>query len=153
MIVLLISLAVILVDQITKHYAMNLKGKENIIIIEDFLEFTYLENRGAAFGILQGKSLLFVIIAVLVIAYIIYFLVKNPDLHLLIKISFALIIGGAIGNLIDRLVRGYVVDFIFVRFWGYYDFPVFNVADMAVVIGVILLIILTLFTNEFEEVD
>lgn len=153
MIVLIIALGVIILDQVSKYLALGLRGNSNIIILEDFLEFTYLENRGAAFGILQGRSLIFIVIALGVVLYMAYFLYKNPHIHTLVKVAFGLIIGGAIGNLIDRVLRGFVVDFIFVRFWGYYDFPVFNIADMGVVIGVLILLGLTFFTDILDGVD
>lgn len=152
MLVLILTTLVVVLDQVTKHFAKSLIGKDNIIIIDKLVELTYLENRGAAFGILQGKSLLFVLITLSVIAYIIYFLYKNPNFKTITKVCLAFILGGAIGNFIDRIINGYVVDFIFVRFWGHYDFPVFNIADIAVSVGVILLIYITIFTNEFDEV-
>lgn len=152
MLVLILTTLVVVIDQVTKYFAKSLIGKNNIVIIDKFLELTYLENRGAAFGILQGKSLLFVLITLSVIGYIIYFLYKHPNLKHITKVCLSFILAGAIGNLIDRVLNGYVVDFIFVRFWGMYDFPVFNIADIAVTTGVILLIFITMFTDEFDEV-
>ncbi len=153
MLVLILTTLVVVLDQVTKYFAKSLMGKNNIVVIDKFLELTYLENRGAAFGILQGKSLLFVLITLSVIGYIIYFLYKHPNFQNLTKVCLSFILAGAIGNLIDRILNGYVVDFIFIRFWGIYDFPVFNVADIAVTTGVIILIFITMFTDEFDEVD
>ncbi|MDO5689387.1 MAG: signal peptidase II [Tissierellia bacterium] len=144
--------AVIGMDQYTKYLAYNhLRGGEPKLIIEKLLEFSYVENRGAAFGILQGKSWFFLIVTFLVCIILTYYLVRYYDeMSILTKLCLILIMAGAIGNLIDRIARGFVVDFIFVRFWGYYDFPLFNVADMAVVIGSIGLMLLILFSKEVK---
>lgn len=152
MLVIIVTLIIVGLDQLTKLWALGLKGKDNIIIIKDLLEFTYLENRGAAFGILQGRSLLFILITLVVVGYILYFLHKHKNLSFLSRLSLAMIVAGGIGNLIDRIIRGYVVDFIFVRFWGYYDFPVFNIADIGVTLGVFFLLFMTIFTDEFDGV-
>lgn len=142
----------IILDQLTKNWALSLKGKSNIVLIDKFLELSYVENRGAAFGILQGRSILFFIITIGVLIFILRLFKKYPLMSSWMKLSLSLIAAGAIGNFIDRLARGYVIDFIFVRFWGYYDFPVFNVADICVVVGVIIMIILALFTKELDEI-
>ncbi|MDD3751284.1 MAG: signal peptidase II, partial [Tissierellia bacterium] len=107
------------------------------------------ENRGAAFSILQNQRIFFLVITVimLIILGVIYF--KNKNMSKLSKLSIAMIAGGAIGNFIDRLRLGYVIDFIDVRFGSFYNFPVFNIADSVVVCGTILMIILILF-NKFE---
>lgn len=140
----------IIFDQVTKFWAANvLKNGDSIKIIGNFLRFTYAENKGAAFSILQNQRMFFLIITVimLVILAIIYFRTKN--ISKLSKLSIAMITGGAIGNFIDRLRLGYVIDFIDVRFGSLYNFPVFNIADSFVVCGTILMIILILF-NKFE---
>lgn len=146
-------LLIIALDQLTKILVFNqLKEKASIVLIDNFLELTYVENRGAAFGILQNQKLLFFIITILVLGFLFHYLYKNiSTMSTLLKFTLALIIAGAIGNFIDRLFRGYVIDFIFVRFWGYYDFPVFNVADIGIVIGAILLIGIIIFTKELGD--
>lgn len=151
MLAFIIGLIVIVLDQITKYLALSLRGKDSIILIDKLLELTYLENRGAAFGILQGRSAFFIVISIIVIAYLCYLLIKHKNMDKLVNISLGLILGGAIGNLIDRIVRGFVIDFIFVRFWGFYDFPVFNVADIGVTLGVFILIILNIFTKRLDD--
>lgn len=151
MIAFVIGIIIIALDQITKYLALSLKGQESIVLIEKLLELIYVENRGAAFGILQGKSVFFVLISLVVIAYLCYILIKHKNMDRIVNISLGLILGGAIGNLIDRIVRGFVVDFIFIRFWGFYDFPVFNVADIGVTLGVFILIILGLFTKRLDD--
>jgi signal peptidase II len=137
-------------DQLTKYWAaVVLKNGESIKIIGNFLRFTYAENRGAAFSILQNQRIFFLIITIimLIILGIIYF--TNRNLSNLTRLSMAMIAGGAIGNFIDRFRMGYVIDFIDVRFGTFYNFPVFNIADSFVVCGTILMVILILF-NKFE---
>ncbi|MDO5718551.1 MAG: signal peptidase II [Tissierellia bacterium] len=153
MIYIIILIALIGLDQYTKFLAYeNLRMNSNKVLIDKFLELAYVENRGAAFGILQGKSILFIIITLVVCFFIFSFFIKNyHTTGVVLKLSLVLMAAGAIGNLIDRIMRGFVVDFIFVRFWGYYDFPVFNIADICVVVGSILLVIVIIYTNELGE--
>lgn len=137
-------------DQLSKYWATEvLKNGESIKIIGNFLRFTYAENRGAAFSILQNQRVFFLIITIimLIILGIVYF--TNRNLSKLSRLSMAMIAGGAIGNFIDRFRMGYVIDFIDVRFGTFYNFPVFNIADSFVVCGTILMVILILF-NKFE---
>lgn len=130
-----ITIIILIIDQLTKIIAVNnLKGEESISLIGNFLNFTYVENYGAGFGILQNSRFFFIIITIIIIVVLMYF-VMSKESSLLVKISTYTILGGAIGNLIDRVFRGYVVDFIDIRFGKLYDFPVFNVADIAVVVG------------------
>lgn len=146
MILLTIVAIAILIDQLTKVLAIEyLKNQPAINIIGDFLKLDYVENYGAAFGILQNKKLLFITITLGVIGFILYFIYKNYSyLSNTIKIALALLIGGAIGNLLDRMRLGYVVDFISVRLGKSYNFPVFNMADTFIVIstGIIILLII-----------
>ncbi len=145
-----ISIIIILLDQMTKFYVVKLlKGNAPIIIIQNFLQFNYVENFGAAFGILQNKKIFFIIMTTIVVIGIIIYIKTNTYLTTSMKIALAMIIGGAIGNLIDRIRLGYVVDFIDVNFWGYYDFPVFNVADSSIVIATFLICYLVIF-NKYE---
>lgn len=150
---LVIILAVIILDQITKYLAIGLK-KGSIKLIDNFLSLVYVENRGAAFGILQGKKIILVFFTFLIIMAMCYYLYKGQkSMATISKLSISLIIGGAIGNLIDRVFRHFVIDFISVTFPKGYEFPVFNVADIAVVCGTFLLIIAFIKTNDFEELQ
>lgn len=138
----IIILLGILLDRFTKIWASKgLNGGNDIIIIKNFFSFQYLENRGAAFGILQGKTLLLSIITSVTILAIIFYLIKYRTSSKLIRISLSLIISGAIGNLYDRIIHKYVIDFILWHYKDVYYFPTFNVADIFVVIGTILLAI------------
>lgn len=137
-------------DQVTKLWAADvLKNGLSIRIIGNFLRFTYAENKGAAFSILQNQRMFFLIVTVIMFIFLGYIYFKTENISKLSKLSIAMITGGAIGNFIDRFRLGYVIDFIDVRFGSLYNFPIFNIADCFVVCGTILIIILILF-NKFE---
>lgn len=148
--VFILSIIVVIADQLSKYIAVErLKGSVSRVIIPEFLKFTYVENYGAAFGILKNKKLFFIIVTLIVIILISLFLVKYYyKLNIFMRIGLGLLLGGAIGNFIDRVRFGYVVDFISVRLFNSYDFPVFNIADMSIVCGTIIILILTLFDKQ-----
>lgn len=147
----MIALLVIAIDQFTKWLVLKyMELGESITIIEDLLYLTSHRNRGAAWGILQGQMWFFYIITVVVIIGIIFYLKKGADEGLLFKWSLALMLGGAIGNFIDRIFRKEVVDFIHTFPFGY-NFPIFNIADSSLVIGVALLIIHMLLEEKKEK--
>lgn len=152
MTLLIFGIMTVVLDQFSKILAVKyLKDGTVISIINTFLELSYVENYGAGFGILQNKKTFLIIVTGIVILLLILFLYKNYyRMNNIMRVSFASLIGGSIGNLIDRVRLGYVVDFISVRFGKGYDFPVFNVADMFVVIGTVLLIMIILFDKDFE---
>ncbi|MBQ6284987.1 MAG: signal peptidase II [Bacilli bacterium] len=137
--IIILILLFIVIDFVSKILVINLLKSNTLIIINNFLKFTYIKNMGAAFGILSGNIILLIIITLFFIYYIIKELKNNSDKKLSI-ISYALILSGAIGNLIDRVFRGYVVDFISFTIFGR-EMAVFNVADSYITIGVILLLI------------
>jgi signal peptidase II len=137
----LIALVVLIFDQITKWIVdSQMAIGERITIIEQVLYFTSHRNKGAAFGILQGQMWFFYIITTIVIIGIIYYMQKEAKNSRLFGLSLALVLGGAVGNFIDRLFRGEVVDFIDTYIFGY-NFAIFNVADAALCIGVGLLFV------------
>lgn len=140
-------------DQITKYYAViKLKNQPAYNLIDGVLEFNYLENKGAAFGMLQNQKIFFVFVALIFIGVIAFVIFRIPpekkycSLHVLL----VMISAGAIGNLIDRLRFDYVVDFIYLVF---INFPIFNVADIFVTVSTVILIIQILFVykeNDFN---
>lgn len=135
---------VILLDQVTKWLIVSkMAFGDSIPIINNILYITSHRNRGAAWGILQGQMWLFYAITLVVIFAIIYYIQKAAKGKWLLGISLALMLGGAIGNFIDRVFRKEVVDFIHTFIFGY-NFPVFNVADSSLCIGVVLLMIVML---------
>ncbi|SKA76922.1 signal peptidase II [Clostridium sp. USBA 49] len=139
---ILIILLGIILDRVTKIWALkSLSHKDEIVVIKNIFSFSYLENRGAAFGIFQNKIIFLSIITIVVIAVMIYYLFNHKFSSKLIRISLSLIISGALGNLIDRVIYKFVVDFILLHYKDIYYYPTFNVADMLVVFGTILLAI------------
>ena len=130
---------IIILDQVSKFLVkLKLKPIDNFDFINGYFSFTYVENRGAAFGIFHNKKILLIGITSLVIILMAFYLYRTKNINKWVKISFILIIAGAIGNLIDRASMGYVVDFIHFYVKSH-DFPVFNFADMSVVFGTIIL--------------
>jgi len=144
---IIILTVIVFADQITKYLAyVFLQPHSTIPVINGFFYLTYVENRGAAFGILQNKAGLLAIITIIIIIAAIYYIFRNPEISKSMRYSIALIIAGAIGNLIDRVRLGYVIDFFDFVVW-----PVFNIADSAVVIGSFILVFLLLFDKQKAE--
>lgn len=147
MIYILIIIVGIVLDRVSKNYAINnfienpYQGK--------LLNLTYLENRGAAFGILQDNRIFFILLTIVIVAGLIYFFIKNYKTNpQILNIALAFVISGAIGNFYDRLIQGYVVDFLE---FAFVKFPVFNVADIFVTVGSFLIIIYLLFFEESKN--
>lgn len=149
---LFVSTLLILLDQLTKSLAVtHLKGQDAIVLWQDIFELRYLENRGAAFGMLEGRQLFFLILTSVVLLVLVYlYLVRIPGERrfLWMNIIAVLFFSGAVGNFIDRLVQNYVVDFFYFRL---IDFPIFNVADIYVTVAAGLLIVLGMFY--YKEAD
>ncbi|QXJ37459.1 Lipoprotein signal peptidase [Parageobacillus caldoxylosilyticus] len=153
MIYYIIALAVVAIDQWTKWLVVKyMRLGESIPIIPNVLYITSHRNRGAAWGILQGQFWLFYLITVIVVIGLIVYIQRLPRGERLFGVALGLMLGGAIGNFIDRLFRKEVVDFIH-AYIGTYSFPVFNIADSALTIGVALLFIKMFFfaTSEKEN--
>lgn len=137
--IIIIILGVIL-DRITKMWALkDLAIGRDLIIIKNFFQFSYLENTGAAFGIFRDKTIFLAIITFIIAIGILFYLFKYKPQSLILRLSLAFIISGAIGNLIDRVYYKYVVDFILLHYKDVYYFPTFNVADIFVTMGTALL--------------
>lgn len=147
----LIALIVFLIDQGTKYLiATRLELAEQIPVIKDFFIITSHRNRGAAFGILEGQQWFFILITIIVVAGIVWYLNKARKTRKLLPTALALVLGGAIGNFLDRILNGEVVDFLMFNF-GSYTFPIFNVADSCIVVGVALIILDTLLDVKGEQ--
>jgi len=132
--IFIIAASIIFLDQITKLIAVKfLQINTPFVLIKNFLNLTLVYNRGAAFGMFKNQLLTFIFISALAIIFIVYNL-KNKRNSFIFKISLSLILAGAIGNLIDRLRFGFVIDFLDFRIW-----PVFNLADSAITIAALLL--------------
>lgn len=149
--IFLVFIILIGLDQLTKYLAISfLKGNESIPIIKNIFELSYVENKGAAFGIFQNKGVFLTIIALIILGIIICYYRKIPNnkKYNIIRFTLILIMTGAIGNVIDRVLYGYVVDFLYFKL---IDFPVFNMADSYVSIGAFLLLFLVIFVYKDDE--
>lgn len=143
----------VLIDQFTKYLAVvNLKGKDPFVILKDVFQLEYLENSGAAFGILQNQRIFFYVCAILIICLVAYFYYKVPmeKKFLPLRICGVILLSGALGNLIDRARLTYVVDFFYFKL---IDFPVFNVADVYVTLSAFMLILLIGFYYKETDFD
>lgn len=148
---ILFVILLVVLDQASKIYLtlVNKTSPIDLEVIRGFFRITYTCNDGAAFSILKGKRVFFIIMTIAVVCLIVYYLLKNK-VYWVEKYSLLLIISGAVGNLIDRIMYGYVIDFLDFIIFGY-DFPVFNIADSFITIGAIGLIISILFLNKEGE--
>ncbi|RDW17909.1 signal peptidase II [Oceanobacillus chungangensis] len=140
----IIALIIIAIDQLTKWTIVKtMELGESITVIQDFFYITSHRNSGAAWGILEGKMLFFYIVTIVVVICVVYYMQKHAKNDKILAVALSFILGGAIGNFIDRLFRQEVVDFFNFYIFNY-NFPIFNVADSALTVGVILVIIATI---------
>ena len=141
-----------IIDRLSKYLAQtNLKDKQPLVLIKDVFELYYLENTGAAFGILAGKQIFFYIITIAIIAIVVvlYFKIPVQKHFFFLRFICILIISGALGNLYDRIVQHYVVDFLY---FSAINFPIFNIADIYVTIGAIAFIISIMFIYKDDDI-
>ena len=146
-----LAVLVVVADQVTKRVMEDrLRGQRSIPVIDDILRLTYVENRGAAFGLLQDQTTFFVLVGIIVVGVIAASYRYLPRSGFMLHLALGLQLGGAIGNLIDRVRQGYVVDFVDFGYRANW-WPVFNVADSAIVVGVALLAFNALTPNPAAE--
>ena len=151
MYLIILILVLTAIDQLSKLYMYNMSGVEigySIPIINDFFHLTYIENHGGIFGVFQGKINYFTIISIVLIAYVVITEIKNFKKYKFpIKLGISIITAGALGNMIDRIFRGFVIDMIDFRgIWGF----IFNIADTYIHIG-LYIILFTLIKDEYEK--
>lgn len=145
-----IGIFLAIIDQLIKFWVnANLKEVGSISIIDNLLSFTYVENRGVAFGSFAGNRWIFVVLTIILILGIIIYMFKNRPQSKIFYISVALILGGGIGNLIDRIMLGYVIDYISFSFFP----PVCNFADYCITVGTVILMIYVLFFSSTAKKD
>ncbi len=143
---ILIIIASVILDQLTKIIVVNSMALyESVPLIEGIFSFTYIHNYGAAWGILKDHRWVFILVTAIAIIILPIFLYRYRKLHFMFGFSLSLIIGGAIGNMIDRVCLGYVVDFLEFTF---IDFPVFNIADICVTGGAALMFVYIAFIDK-----
>lgn len=143
----------VLADQWTKKLAvLHLKDQDPIVLVKNVFELYYLENRGAAFGIFQGKRVVFLIITVIILAVLAYCFWRIPYTRKFVTLRgiLVLIAAGAVGNFIDRMCNGYVVDFFYFKA---INFPIFNVADIYVTCSAVFLAILLIFRYKEKDLN
>lgn len=144
--VILTTIGLVIFDQLVKFVIVNNIYNSTITIFKGILNFTYAENTGGAFGIWSNNTIMFVIVNIIIISIITTFILsKKNDISLGILMSLTLIMAGGIGNLIDRVFRGHVIDYIDIN--PLIKYPMFNVADICVVAGCIIIVIYTLITQ------
>ena len=150
---LIYSLTVVIVDQATKYIARTqMSYHDSIPVLGAFFRLTYVENSGIAFGInFEGGSVVFTVLASIATAVVFGYLWSAREKEFLFRFSLALILGGAVGNLMDRFIFGKVVDFLHFSI-GQYSWPVFNVADSCVTVGMILFLYISIFRSGEREV-
>jgi len=148
----LIVVIIIALDQISKYWVINNIGPtDSITVIPEVIDFVYVKNTGAAFSFLADKTYGIIFLSCISVAFcigVVWFMIKKKPQNKLLTISLALMLSGAFGNVIDRISRGYVVDFIETTF---IKFPVFNVADIAITLGAALVIIFVLFFDKSKN--
>lgn len=148
---IILIIVLVTVDQILKYLAViKLKDKQAYSIIDGVLEFNYLENKGAAFGMLQNQKVFFIFVAVIFLCVIVFVLIKAPADRKFNRLHILLIMigAGAVGNLIDRVRLNYVVDFIYFKL---INFPIFNFADICVTVATFVLVIMILFVYQDND--
>ncbi|TJX73828.1 lipoprotein signal peptidase [Staphylococcus haemolyticus] len=148
---LIVAIAILIIDQVTKRIIATIMNiGDSYEVIPNFLNITSHRNNGAAWGILSGKMGFFYIITIVILIVLVLFYIKEAKYNLFMQVAISLLFAGALGNFIDRLVNGEVVDFVDTNIFGY-DFPIFNVADSSLTIGVLFIIIALLKDANSKE--
>jgi signal peptidase II len=148
-----LSFVLLALDQLSKFLVQSgIALYENVVVIPGFFSLTHIHNRGAIFGIMSRNpsrltTILLPVLSLVALSLVVYYFIKTPPSEKFMKISLTLILAGAVGNQIDRLVRGYVIDFldVYVKNWHW---PTFNVADSCISIGAVLLILTFIFRRD-----
>ena len=152
-VIAVLTVLLVALDQWTKYLAvLFLKDQDPFVIIDGVFELHYLENRGAAFGIMQGQQVFFLVIALIVLLAVVYLFCKmSKDAKFVpLRLIAIAVLAGAWGNMIDRVRLGYVVDFFYFKL---INFPIFNVADIYVTVAAFMLVVLILFFYQEEDLN
>ena len=141
---ILLALLLLTIDQALKVIiSVFLKLNASVVIINKFFNFTYVRNYGAAWSILSGNRILLIIISLISLIFIYKFMIKDKNKFSFENICYSILLGGILGNLCDRIIYGYVIDYLDFTIFGY-QYPIFNFADICIVISIFLIICLTL---------
>ena len=134
----IIAISIFIIDQLSKLLVSTYLGNNIVTIIDNFFRLRYATNTGAAWSILNNHQIILSLISIALLV-VLFIFKKNFNTNVRNDIAFGLLYGGIIGNLVDRVVHGYVIDFLDFKIFSY-DYPIFNIADMTIVIGIILII-------------
>ena len=145
--IIFICISCLIIDQLLKLSVSTMVLNSSLKIINNFFSLTYVHNYGAAFSILTGNKLFLILITIFALIFIYYFLIKNEKRTLINDILYGVLYGGILGNLVDRIFRGYVIDYLDFNIFGY-SFPIFNFADICIVISIILIMIISIRGNK-----
>jgi len=149
--VLFFSIIFLVIDQAIKFYlSSKMILNQSTILIKNFLNITYVHNTGAAFSLFEGNTWLLILIGVLAVIGLILYISKLAHISDFDMFIYSLLLGGVLGNLIDRIIHGYVIDYLSLNLFGYH-FPIFNFADMCIVVSIILIFTTTLKGDLWRE--
>ena len=149
MYIVIFSTAIILIDQLSKYFIRsNFVQFEKLFLIRNYFYLTFVKNKGAAFGILSGQRIFFILITVLFLIFIIYLYKKELPDTISVRVALIFLLGGSIGNLIDRILLHYVTDFIALDLFDFYQLNVINIADIFIFFGVLILIYKLIFSAD-----
>lgn len=145
------SIIFLIIDQAIKFY-LNSKMvlNQTTIIIKNFLNITYVHNTGAAFSLFSGSKILLILIGIIAVIGFIIYVSKIVDLSDFDMFTYSMLLGGILGNLLDRIIHGYVIDYISLNIFGYH-FPIFNFADVCIVVSVILILLESIKGDLWKE--
>ena len=149
--IVIIAFLGVFIDQISKFLVTYYMGVgDYFVVIRDFFLLRYIRNTGAAWGFFSNGTMFLIIISLIFLYFLIKYVTEERHFTKFSVLSYGLVFGGLIGNLIDRLFRGYVVDFFSFNIFGY-DFPIFNVADIFIVVGVFLIFVESFFGGDYSD--
>ena len=138
---IILTMVFLVIDVVSKILVSNLMDVyDSVIIVRDVFYITYVRNTGAAWSMFAGKTWLLIGVSLIIIGLICFYIYKNKPKSKKEMVGYSLVLGGAIGNFLDRIIYGYVIDFFDFYIFGY-DYPIFNMADVFIVIGVMILIL------------
>lgn len=145
-----VACILLMIDQLVKLLVRSrIPLLDEVVVIPNFFSFYHIENTGAAFSIFSGAVLFLIILSIFILVFLHFYIISDENMSELKKIGFGIVIGGIIGNLVDRILYGAVIDYLAFSFFGY-SFPVFNIADVGITVGFIILII-DIFRSDNNE--
>ncbi len=150
-IILILGTLLAFIDQIIKYLIIhNLEELKSVKVIQNFFYLTYVKNDGAAFSILSGQRWILIVVSIISFLLLLYYIYKDKKICKLDVVSYSLFVGGILGNLIDRVFYGKVIDYLDFYIFGY-DAPIFNFADMCIVIGALIILYSLIIRGDYYE--